>query len=214
MWPLRLSAVTPQHSSPCPCCQRLEGLGRGAGLWAYGWIIFHKAKTKPNKTPLFKQKVNNVNETWMDRKLWISLPAQPTSGSKLIHKCSGITKEEQDTHLQPRPSSFPVFLQPQQSSAGMLEQYRKWSALIYIRQCWCSLQITHTRSCKLWVKVSQPQSQHSVIVSAWYFTQQCLKMPTEMFNMKLGKRQRIDHTLTYKISFSFSYSSYAKPQTL
>lgn len=153
---------------------------------------------------------------WMkhERKLWISLPAQPTSGSKLIHKRSGITKEEQDTHSQPRPSSFPVFLQPQQSRAGMLEQYRKWSALIYIRQCWCGLQITHTGSCKLLLKVSQPRSQHSVIVSAWYFTQQPLKMPTEVFNMKLGKRQRRDHILTYKISFSFSYSSYAKPQTL
>lgn len=197
MWPLRFSAVTLQHSSPCPCCQRLEGLGRGAGLWAYGWIIFHTAKKKKtNKNPSFKQKVNNVNETWMDRKLWISLPAQATSGSKLIHKCFGITKEEQDTHLQPRPSSFPVFLQPQQSRAGMLEQYRKLSALIDIRQRWCGLQITHTRSCKLLVKVSQPRSQHSVIVSAWYFTQQPLKMPTEVFNMKLGKGQRIDHILT------------------
>lgn len=145
VWPLRLSALTPQHSSPCPCYQRLEGLGKGAwfmGLWVNP---VPQSKSKPNKTPLFKQKVNNVNETWMDRKLWISLPAQPTSGSKLIHKCFGITKEEEDTHLQPRPSSFPVFLQPQQSRAGMLVQYRKWSALIYIRQCWCDLQITHTQ---------------------------------------------------------------------
>lgn len=149
-----------------------------------------------------------------ERKLRISLPAQPTSGSKLIHKRFGITKEEQDTHSQPRPSSFPLFLQPQQSRAGMLEQYRKRSALIYISQCWCSLQITHTGSCKLLVKVSQPPSQHLVIVSAWYFTRQPLKMPTEVFNMKLGKRQRRDHILTYKISFSFSCSSYAKPQTL
>lgn len=155
-----------------------------------------------------------MNKMWMNRKLWTSLPAQPTSGSKLIHKCFGITKEDQDTHLQPRPSSFPLFLQLQQSRTGMLEQYRKWSALIYIRQWWCGLQITHTGSCKLLVKVSQPQSQHSVIVSAWYFTQQPLKMPTEVFNMKLGKRQRIDHILKYKISFSFSYSSYAKAQTL
>lgn len=210
MWPLLL------HPSIAHPAQRLEGLGRGAGVWAYGPIMFHKAKnkTKTNKTSLFKQKVNNVNETWMDRKWWISLPAQPIAGSKLIHKCFGITKEEQDTHLQPTPSSFPVFLQPQQSRAGMLEQYRKRSALIYIRQCWCGLQITHTGSCKLLVKVPQPWSQHWVIVSAWYFTQQPLKMPTEVFNTELGKRQRIDHILTFKISFSFSYSSYTKPETL
>lgn len=34
-------------------------------------------------------------------------------------------RKEQDTHLQSRASSFPVFLQPRQTGAGMLEQYSK-----------------------------------------------------------------------------------------
>lgn len=123
-------------------------------------------------------------------------------------------RKEQDTHLQPTASSFPVFLQPRQTRAGMLEQYSKWSALIYIRQYWCDSQMIHIHSCKLSAKVSQLWSQHSFVVSAWYFRKQHLKMPTEVFNMKLGMRQVIDHILKYKISFSFSYSSYAKPQTL
>ena len=140
--------------------------------------------------------------------------AQPTSGSKLIHKCLGIAKEGTRYSFIEKASSFPVFLQPRQTGACMLEQYSKWSTLIYVRQCWCGFQMIHRHSCKLSVKASQLRSPHAFIVSAWYFRKQHLKMPTEVFKMKLGKRQMIDHILMYKISFSFSYSSYGKPQTL
>lgn len=54
-----------------------------------------------------------------------SFAAQPTSGSKLLHKCFGIAKEGTRYSLTTESLPVPVFLQPKQSGAGMLEKDSK-----------------------------------------------------------------------------------------